>query len=694
MRPRTTSAAISILIAALASGPSWASNYRYGPDPDRDIYFGRVSHWEGDEAPILFRDGQEERLDVNFPIGPGDAIQTPAGTRAEITFDLGTTLRLSYSSSVRIGTILAPSITSKKKVTNFYLDHGELEVEFYRYDRSELFQVFTAGAATKISHKAKILLKVDSNETTTIRVLAGKAFTRHGATQTEEQKVTRPRPFVVDAEGNGERRHRVSNAAPSSFEKWIEKRSLQRTREPIRVRGLPKAGGSVGKFLGVTSHQHGRWLTHPVYGSVWRPHANDDYPGNAWQPYFHGRWTSLVSERFWVPNEPWGWVPYHFGLWSWDGNQGWLWIPGSSFAPAWVSWDFDGSYASWRPWALWDWYWYAGANPYRHYCGYGIPYLWNQCGCRGYGSYYDYYAYGYRPSGQIDNGYVNNVPPESQPPGQPPFVGGPPPMDTEDRDSHPPMRRPKEFDDVFERAVRGFERGDPAIRQSLRDRPDGVIAMEQSQILRAPAHEGGLRKRGDSVERETRFVGTSRPPTSPATAVSPTATDGIKDRFRDSDRIIAPSTGSESHRGNPHETSETAGIVKEVVTPVLRVFDGFRNRPVRTGKQRDWNPDSDWAQALNQPFRYDSRANRVASPGLRQAVREAARRQGRRRNGFSELGSSTSSSSTSGYTGNTGQAGGGGQASSSGARSGGSSGTARGKSSGSARGAQRGRNNN
>ncbi|MGD0783202.1 MAG: hypothetical protein ABSA30_10140, partial [Candidatus Aminicenantales bacterium] len=46
------------------------------------------------------------------------------------------------------------------------------------------------------------------------------------------------------------------------------------------------------------------------------------------------------------------------GVWQWDTKKGWFWIPGSSFAPAWVDWAFfGGSVLAWRPWSMWDWGW-------------------------------------------------------------------------------------------------------------------------------------------------------------------------------------------------------------------------------------------------------------------------------------------------------------------------------------------------
>jgi hypothetical protein len=47
-------------------------------------------------------------------------------------------------------------------------------------------------------------------------------------------------------------------------------------------------------------------------------------------------------------------VPYHLGLWHWDKQAGWVWIPGSAFAPAWVTWSPCGD-SLFRPYGFWDW---------------------------------------------------------------------------------------------------------------------------------------------------------------------------------------------------------------------------------------------------------------------------------------------------------------------------------------------------
>jgi hypothetical protein len=51
----------------------------------------------------------------------------------------------------------------------------------------------------------------------------------------------------------------------------------------------------------------------------------------------------------WASNEPFGWATYHYGRWAWDSRFGWLWVPGTIWGPAWVSWQYGGGYVGWAP---------------------------------------------------------------------------------------------------------------------------------------------------------------------------------------------------------------------------------------------------------------------------------------------------------------------------------------------------------
>ncbi len=90
----------------------------------------------------------------------------------------------------------------------------------------------------------------------------------------------------------------------------------------------------------------GRWVRHPDYNYVWVPTAVDP----DWAPYTHGHWI-YVDELGWYfeSDEPFAWAVYHYGRWDFDPQIGWFWVPGTIFAPAWVSWRRNGDVIGWAP---------------------------------------------------------------------------------------------------------------------------------------------------------------------------------------------------------------------------------------------------------------------------------------------------------------------------------------------------------
>ena len=69
-----------------------------------------------------------------------------------------------------------------------------------------------------------------------------------------------------------------------------------------------------------------------------------------WRPYREGHWIYARGYGWtWVSDEPFGWATYHYGRWGFDEEIGWYWIPGTSWAPAWVSWRRSGDHVAWAP---------------------------------------------------------------------------------------------------------------------------------------------------------------------------------------------------------------------------------------------------------------------------------------------------------------------------------------------------------
>lgn len=90
---------------------------------------------------------------------------------------------------------------------------------------------------------------------------------------------------------------------------------------------------------------YGSWILHPSHGDVWRPNVEGEFT-----PYLtNGYWTVTDHGNTWVSNYEWGWAPFHYGRWFFDDFEGWVWIPGETWAPAWVAWRNSGDYYGWAP---------------------------------------------------------------------------------------------------------------------------------------------------------------------------------------------------------------------------------------------------------------------------------------------------------------------------------------------------------
>jgi len=81
------------------------------------------------------------------------------------------------------------------------------------------------------------------------------------------------------------------------------------------------------------------------YGRCWHPAS----VVSGWRPYTIGSWEWTDSGWYWMSDEPWSWACYHYGYWVMDPQYGWVWIPGTDWAPAWVVWRESPDYIGWAP---------------------------------------------------------------------------------------------------------------------------------------------------------------------------------------------------------------------------------------------------------------------------------------------------------------------------------------------------------
>jgi hypothetical protein len=90
---------------------------------------------------------------------------------------------------------------------------------------------------------------------------------------------------------------------------------------------------------------YGYWIDYGSYGWCWTPGD----VGPTWRPYMDGYWAYTEFGWTWVSYEPYGWAVYHYGRWTFDPVFGWVWVPGSEWAPAWVAWSYGDPWIGWAP---------------------------------------------------------------------------------------------------------------------------------------------------------------------------------------------------------------------------------------------------------------------------------------------------------------------------------------------------------
>ena len=90
---------------------------------------------------------------------------------------------------------------------------------------------------------------------------------------------------------------------------------------------------------------HGAWGVSEMYGRVWQPFD----AGTGWHPYQDGHWVETDLGHTWVSNESWGALTHHYGTWALDPFIGWCWVPGYTWAPAWVAFRTGAGTIGWAP---------------------------------------------------------------------------------------------------------------------------------------------------------------------------------------------------------------------------------------------------------------------------------------------------------------------------------------------------------
>jgi hypothetical protein len=616
------------------------SDYEYIYSPGTDIYFGYITYTEAKHDgndPVVIREGEEspQVAELNFPILPGDTIRTTGIRRCEIQLDTGTIIRLDLNTELIIETIMAKSLSSRRKVTNFLLNRGEMYIMYKKYNYPEIFQVITPTASTKLSHGTVALIRVVEDGSSDIQVKRGKALVLYGPGEESLKEETVKKSMSLMISGDHQ-------ALPGEYEQNVDFDSWNddinknfkvlhdgMSAVPKPIQRYPRA---VVYFAQKYSSKYGEWIWDDLYGYVWRTDFNDYYPGGTWQPYYFGQWREVNGKLFWVPVESWGWVPYHLGLWVWNKNRGWLWIPGSSFSPAWVSWSIFGEYCSWRPWSFSDWYLTGSRriSPNFYLFNPGFPWYWYSP------SWDDSLRAEVDDDGISSDGISKRISSNKLQRTAPALY---------------PM--PKVFKGVMKKVVSALESGDERVLAPLRRISEHTVVVKNGDLNRTRIHEKTIAPHELSIEVQKKPLssGTLKNPLREAARIyrkdessAPSEKTVSKDptEYKNTDRGFDTITVISLTRTKKDAKSEKAkkqgSDLREdltrntlVVPSSVSLYRPIQERPQILKRTithtRDWNPDAGVARRAGVSLNYSSKTNEIKCPELRLSSKTVRRSQ-------------------------------------------------------------------
>lgn len=291
--------------------------------------YGHISYVDKG-ATVIRQDKSEHKAVVNLPVAPGDQIVTPKDGRCEIQFGNGTIIRLDKNTRLKVTTILAPTLTSKWKVTTLHLMRGQLYTMIQSYNR-EMFQVITPNVAIDLKKRSASTIELTDTGETFIYPDKGKFKLLYGkdieSVKTAVAKAKKGYLITTDHEIKF-----VKDKRDVDFIGWNEYINRNFKDLHFGVSKVPKKIYRYSKGLVYWAEKwsslYGEWVYDDLLGYVWKP--GDEIFAYSKRPFFHANFANVNGKLFLVPQQPWGWVPAHMGTWVWM-KWGWTWVPGDAF---------------------------------------------------------------------------------------------------------------------------------------------------------------------------------------------------------------------------------------------------------------------------------------------------------------------------------------------------------------------------
>ncbi len=253
---------------------------------------------------------------VNMAVMPGMTVETGNDGRAELEFPDGSVARVTPNSALAIAGPVDdslnhayPTLKAVRGLTYYEFEPG-----------GESFAVQVGPLTAHASAAAQqALLRVNLDAT------PYEAAALRGTVHFEDASGN----AAYDLETN--QTARIDPAAANNYDIALEVTqdswdawNTDRDEALSKIAGASHAGEANAGPGWNDLNYYGSWYDVPGEGMAWAP----DGVGDDFDPYGSGAWGYYTTAGYsWVSAYPWGWLPYHCGLWNYQPNYGWMWRP-------------------------------------------------------------------------------------------------------------------------------------------------------------------------------------------------------------------------------------------------------------------------------------------------------------------------------------------------------------------------------
>jgi hypothetical protein len=291
------------------------------------VSVAHIAYLDG-QVTVTNRDGNQHRGVVNFPVMAGDLLRTDENSRGEIQLGNGTLLRLDLNSDLKVGTILAPLLSSaERKITTLEAKKGRFYVNSNTYNQ-ELLQLVSEDVAVFFPRNANVEVVVEPETGTRVLSHWGRVNLlvkgRDGKEQAYELKGKQAAHIGKDLQLVY--KPYAEEGAFMTWSRFVDNnfRLLHEGKSLVPDKIVRHA--HLQRWAERWSSLFGEWVYDKMFGYVWKPNGFEMDPTR--RPFYNGTVTIINGVQYVIPNEPWGWAPAHLGTWVFLKKWGWTWIPG------------------------------------------------------------------------------------------------------------------------------------------------------------------------------------------------------------------------------------------------------------------------------------------------------------------------------------------------------------------------------